>query len=171
MWLLIKKIMSLTFGVHWKSEKESFGKPKRNSTEEKLIQSQYNGTRINMIHKDRGNHLWWITSNAEILGHSLEDLIWCSFAYHWCPRSCLHDWSKKHQFLGCQDNDRGPRSQARDWPFVQYPLKTFWSTSIPWATGYFVFLRISLISCCLSLAQVLCLEDLDTLLTRLFLFI
>lgn len=35
---------------------ESFGRPKRNSTEEKLVQSQYNGTRINMIRKDRGNH-------------------------------------------------------------------------------------------------------------------
>lgn len=54
------------WGNHWVSE-ESFWKPKRNSTEEKLVQSQYNGTRINMIHRDRGSHWWRITSNAENL--------------------------------------------------------------------------------------------------------
>ena len=55
---LIKKItMSLTFGVHWGSETKSFEKPKRNSIEEKLVQSQYNGIRINMTRRDRGDHL------------------------------------------------------------------------------------------------------------------
>lgn len=49
--------MSLTFGVHWGSEIESFKMPKRNSIEEKLVQSQDNGTKINMIHRDRGDHL------------------------------------------------------------------------------------------------------------------
>lgn len=37
--------MSLTFGVHWGSEKESFGKPERHSKEWK----QYKGTGIKMI--------------------------------------------------------------------------------------------------------------------------
>lgn len=49
--------MSLTFGVFWRNEMESYEKPNRNSVEEKLAQTQYNGTRINMIHRDRSNHL------------------------------------------------------------------------------------------------------------------
>lgn len=92
-WLLIKIPLSLTLRDHWVSE-ESFWKPKRNSTEEKLVQSQYNGTRINMIRRDRGSHLWWITSNAENPCAFFRGPCLMLIAYRSCPRSCLHDWNK-----------------------------------------------------------------------------
>lgn len=59
MWLLIRKIIVFDFGIDWRREKEKapFGKPKRNSTGEKLVPSQYNGTRTNMIRRDKGNRL------------------------------------------------------------------------------------------------------------------
>lgn len=74
MWLLIKIPLSLMFGDHWASE-GSFWKPKGNSTEEKLVQSQYNGTRINMIHRDGTVIYDESLPMQKVLVHSSEGLI------------------------------------------------------------------------------------------------
>lgn len=156
--------MSLTFGVLWGSEMESFEKPKRNSTEEKLAQSQYNGTRINMIHRDRDTHLWWITSNAEnpwaFTGGPYLMLFCISLV-----SQKLSGWLKQvASILGCHGNGRVPRSHS--WPFSSIPTKDPLEFKPPLRSQDSVFLRIRVIPHCLPVAQLLSWRGLDGLLNQ-----